>query len=156
MDEIRKLRDQHCVLSCPPRMRLTPPCESEYSSGGYIIGHSRRAEVKRHVSVERAAFWHCTFNRLHGQLRIGQFSATIILIMSTHLPTHGAWHGNWCWLKVVPLLDADGHRVLGPDLPEHGDDRTATKTVTLTKLVTVPVAASTKLEKSKNDCGGVL
>jgi hypothetical protein len=77
--------------------------------------------------VERAGFWHCTFNRLHGQLRIGQFSATIILIMSTHLPTYGAWHGNWCWLKVVPALDADGHRVLGLDLPEHGDDRTATK-----------------------------
>jgi pimeloyl-ACP methyl ester carboxylesterase len=39
--------------------------------------------------------------------------ATIILI-------HGSWHGAWCWHKVTPLLEAQGHRVLVPDLPAHG------------------------------------
>jgi hypothetical protein len=51
--------------------------------------------------------------------------------MSTYLLIHGAWHGGWCWRKVVPLLEAKGHKVLAPDLPGHGDDRTATATVTL-------------------------
>ena len=51
--------------------------------------------------------------------------------MSTYLLIHGAWHGGWCWRKVVPLLEAKGHKVLAPDLPGHGDDRTATASVTL-------------------------
>jgi len=51
--------------------------------------------------------------------------------MSTCLLIHGAWHGGWCWRKVVPLLEAKGHRVLAPDLPGHGDDKTASVTVTL-------------------------
>jgi pimeloyl-ACP methyl ester carboxylesterase len=28
---------------------------------------------------------------------------------------HGAWHGAWCWHKLVPLLDAAGARVFTPD-----------------------------------------
>jgi pimeloyl-ACP methyl ester carboxylesterase len=51
--------------------------------------------------------------------------------MSTYLLIHGAWHGGWCWRKVVPLLEAKGHRVFAPDLPGHGDDRTATASITL-------------------------
>ncbi len=51
--------------------------------------------------------------------------------MSTYLLIHGAWHGGWCWRKVVPLLEARGHRVLTPDLPGQGDDGTATAAVTL-------------------------
>jgi pimeloyl-ACP methyl ester carboxylesterase len=51
--------------------------------------------------------------------------------MSTYLLIHGAWHGGWCWRKVVPLLQAKGHTVLAPDLPGHGDDKTPTATVTL-------------------------
>jgi pimeloyl-ACP methyl ester carboxylesterase len=51
--------------------------------------------------------------------------------MSTYLLIHGAWHGGWCWRKVVPLLEAKGHKAVAPDLPGHGDDLTATATVTL-------------------------
>jgi len=51
--------------------------------------------------------------------------------MATYLLIHGAWHGGWCWRKVVPLLEARGHRVLAPDLPGHGDDKTAAVSVTL-------------------------
>jgi len=51
--------------------------------------------------------------------------------MSTYLLIHGAWHGGWCWRKVIPLLEAKGHKVLAPDLPGHGDDRTSTASVTL-------------------------
>ena len=51
--------------------------------------------------------------------------------MSTYLLIHGAWHGGWCWRKVVPLLEAQGHRALAPDLPGHGDDKTPVPAVTL-------------------------
>ncbi len=37
---------------------------------------------------------------------------------------HGAWHGAWCWEKVVPLLTAAGHAVHSPDLPGLGEDNT--------------------------------
>jgi pimeloyl-ACP methyl ester carboxylesterase len=51
--------------------------------------------------------------------------------MSTFLLVHGAWHGGWCWFKVAPLLEARGHRVLAPDLPSHGIDRTPIGAVSL-------------------------
>ena len=39
-----------------------------------------------------------------------QPSPTFVLI-------HGAWHGAWCWTRVEPLLQAQGHRVQVPTLP---------------------------------------
>lgn len=51
--------------------------------------------------------------------------------MSTYVLVHGAWHGAWCWKKIIPVLEAAGHRVLAPDLPGHGNDLTpATKITT--------------------------
>jgi len=44
--------------------------------------------------------------------------------MSTYVMVHGAWHGAWCWYKVVPLLQRAGHIVITPDLPSLGRDRT--------------------------------
>lgn len=32
---------------------------------------------------------------------------------------HGAWHGNWCWKYVTPLLTQQGHEVIAPNLPGH-------------------------------------
>lgn len=32
----------------------------------------------------------------------------------------GAWHGAWCWHKLIPLLERSGARVLAPDLPLAG------------------------------------
>jgi pimeloyl-ACP methyl ester carboxylesterase len=43
----------------------------------------------------------------------------------------GAWHGAWCWVKVRPLLEAQGHRVLTPELPGTGGDATDPAAVTL-------------------------
>jgi pimeloyl-ACP methyl ester carboxylesterase len=51
--------------------------------------------------------------------------------MSTFLLIHGAWHGAWCWYKVVPRLEKLGHTVLAPDLPAMGRDRTAVNRVSL-------------------------
>ena len=55
--------------------------------------------------------------------------------MSTYILIHGAWHGGWCWDKVVPLLEAAGHRALAPDLPGHGQDPTPTAEITLQRYV---------------------
>ena len=51
--------------------------------------------------------------------------------MSAYLLIHGAWHGGWCWRKVIPLLEAKGHKAMAPDLPGHGDDKTPTTNVSL-------------------------
>ncbi len=51
--------------------------------------------------------------------------------MATYVLIHGAWHGAWCWDKVVSLLKMKGHRVEAPDLPGHGKDRTPIGEVSL-------------------------
>ena len=37
--------------------------------------------------------------------------------MAVYILIHGAWHGGWCWERVVPLLAAAGHEIIAPDLP---------------------------------------
>ena len=51
--------------------------------------------------------------------------------MSTFVLVAGAWHGAWCWRKIAPLLEAQGHRVRTPELPATGADRTDPHEVTL-------------------------
>lgn len=51
--------------------------------------------------------------------------------MSTIILIHGAWHGAWCWQRLTPLLEANGARVLAPDLPSMGADTTPAANVTL-------------------------
>lgn len=43
----------------------------------------------------------------------------------------GAWHGAWCWSRLVPLLESAGHRVLTPELPGTGGDATDSARITL-------------------------
>ena len=50
--------------------------------------------------------------------------------MSTFVLVHGAWHGGWCWHKVVARLEAAGHRAIAPDLPSLGADKTPIRDVT--------------------------
>ncbi|WP_055589130.1 alpha/beta fold hydrolase [Peterkaempfera griseoplana] len=40
----------------------------------------------------------------------------------TILLVHGAWHGAWCWEKLVPELTALGWRVATVDLPSSSPD----------------------------------
>jgi pimeloyl-ACP methyl ester carboxylesterase len=51
--------------------------------------------------------------------------------MATFVLIHGAWHGGWCWERIVPLLEAKGHKVLAPDLPGMGSDPTPLKDVSV-------------------------
>src|SRR3712207_5745958 len=41
--------------------------------------------------------------------------------MTTYVLVHGAWHGGWCWKKVVPLLRTAGHEVYTPTLTGLGE-----------------------------------
>ena len=51
--------------------------------------------------------------------------------MKTYVLIHGAMHGGWCWAKVTPLLEQAGHKVIAPDLPAHGQDKTPLAEVNL-------------------------
>jgi pimeloyl-ACP methyl ester carboxylesterase len=54
-----------------------------------------------------------------------------VTAVSTYVLVHGAWHGAWCWEKLVPLLEEQGHKVYTVDLPSHGADKTPVGQVTL-------------------------
>ncbi len=60
--------------------------------------------------------------------------------MSTFVLIHGAWHGGWCWSKVAPLLRQNGHTVVAPDLPGHGEDKTPVTEITLKRYTDYVVA----------------
>lgn len=49
--------------------------------------------------------------------------------MSTFILIHGAWHGAWCWYKLVPKLEKRGHQAISIELPAHGIDRTPIKEI---------------------------
>lgn len=51
--------------------------------------------------------------------------------MAHFVLVHGAWHGAWCWRKLVPELEKLGHTAAPIDLPGLGDDRTPASGVTL-------------------------
>src|SRR5579862_34161 len=51
--------------------------------------------------------------------------------MASYVLVHGAWHGAWCWDKLVPLLEAEGHDVVAVDLPGHGENPAAAADMTL-------------------------
>jgi len=55
--------------------------------------------------------------------------------MATIVLVHGHMHGAWCWEKVVPLLEAKGHKVVAFDLPARGADTTAHDTASLELFV---------------------
>lgn len=40
--------------------------------------------------------------------------------MATFVLVHGAFHGGWCWYRMIVELEARGHTVIAPDLPGHG------------------------------------
>lgn len=61
--------------------------------------------------------------------------------MSTFVLVHGAWHGAWCWERLMPELAARGHRTVTMDLPV--DDAAATFTTYADAVVAAMDAAGT-------------
>lgn len=64
--------------------------------------------------------------------------------MTDFVLVHGAWHGGWCWDKVVTLLKNAGHNALAPDLPAHGASSEAIDGITLAAYVESIVAVINK------------
>src|SRR5215510_82089 len=56
-------------------------------------------------------------------------------IDKTYILIHGAWHGAWCWYKVVPVMKKKGCKVVAIDLPGHGKDTTNPEQVTFKMYV---------------------
>jgi pimeloyl-ACP methyl ester carboxylesterase len=55
--------------------------------------------------------------------------------MRTFILIHGSWHSAWNWHKVVPLLEAAGHRAIAIDLPGMGRDKTPIEKVNMHSTV---------------------
>ncbi len=55
--------------------------------------------------------------------------------MKTFILIHGSWHSAWNWHLVIPILEKKGHRVLTPDLPGMGRDKTPIQEVTMASAV---------------------
>jgi pimeloyl-ACP methyl ester carboxylesterase len=52
--------------------------------------------------------------------------------MATIVLVHGAWQGAWCWERLQPILEGQGHKVITPTLAGSGDraqELTATTTL---------------------------
>jgi pimeloyl-ACP methyl ester carboxylesterase len=79
--------------------------------------------------------------------------------MASFVLVHGAWHGGWCWDKVVPLLEAEGHSVTAVDLPGHGDNAADVADMTLDsyarEIVAHVEAADTPVILAGHSMGGL-
>ena len=42
--------------------------------------------------------------------------------MSIYILVHGAYHGGWCYERIMPLLETAGHTAIAVDLPGHGNN----------------------------------
>lgn len=76
---------------------------------------------------------------------VGPFTRPAAATRRTRQPkhfvlVHGAWHGAWCWYKIVAGLEDAGHRVTALDLPSGGIDDTPAASVTLQAQVDRVVA----------------
>ena len=55
--------------------------------------------------------------------------------MKTFILIHGSWHSAWNWHKIIPILERKGHKVIAPDLPGMGKDKTPIKEVKMKSTV---------------------
>lgn len=59
----------------------------------------------------------------------------------------GSFHAAWCWYKMQPLLNKDGHTSEAVDLPAHGMDQTPIPQVTLDMYVDAVCKVLDKYDK---------
>lgn len=55
--------------------------------------------------------------------------------MSVFVLIHGAFHGRWCFRRLVPALESQGHEVITLDLPGHGECPRDPRSVTMDDYV---------------------
>lgn len=64
-----------------------------------------------------------------------QFNKNNMDKKETYVLVHAAWLGGWQWENVSKTLKENGHKVLTPDLPGHGSDKTAPENITMDDYV---------------------
>lgn len=64
----------------------------------------------------------------------------------TYILVHGGWQGAWCWNKIIPLLETNGHKAIAFDLPGHGSDKIPAENVTLADYVRKVVEVSNEVK----------
>lgn len=64
-----------------------------------------------------------------------QFNTNDMNNKETYVLVHSAWLGGWQWENVAKTLKDNGHTVLTPDLPGHGQDKTAPVDITMEDYV---------------------
>ncbi|MDB5643351.1 MAG: esterase [Hyphomicrobiales bacterium] len=70
----------------------------------------------------------------------------------TFLFVHGAYHGGWCWQRVVAILERQGHKVYAPSLTGNGDRvHLLSKDLTLDTQI-ADIVNLAKWEDMKNIC----
>lgn len=67
--------------------------------------------------------------------------------MATFVLVHGSFHAAWNWHRLVPLLEAAGHRALPIDLPGHGRDRTPVAQITLASCAAAVLRAMDRADE---------
>lgn len=55
--------------------------------------------------------------------------------MKNFLLIHGSWHGAWCWYKIAPRLEAEGHSISMVNLPARGTNPVRPIFVSLESMV---------------------
>jgi pimeloyl-ACP methyl ester carboxylesterase len=79
--------------------------------------------------------------------------------MATFVLVHGAFHGAWCWFKLIPELEQRGQRAVALDLPGGGDDPAPVASVTLDdcvkRIVDVVSAEAERVFLVAHSLGGV-
>ncbi|TNE55533.1 MAG: alpha/beta fold hydrolase [Bacteroidetes bacterium] len=56
-------------------------------------------------------------------------------VEKTYVLVHGAYHGKWCWDKLIPRLEQFGHKAVAIDLPGMGADSTPISSITFADYV---------------------
>src|SRR5262249_20721755 len=70
----------------------------------------------------------------------------------TFVLIHGAYHGGWCWRKVVDILEERGHQVYAPSLTGLADrSHLLSMSLTLDTHIT-DIANLFKWEEIRNAC----
>jgi len=65
----------------------------------------------------------------------------------TYILVHSAWLGGWQWGSVAKTLEESGHKVLTPDLPGHGNDKTSPANITMDNYVKTLIDILDKQDK---------
>src|SRR3954463_14174121 len=74
------------------------------------------------LTLARVQNWYRGLNSLSLIHRIGEppppaADHSYARTMATFVLVHGAWHGGWCWERLMPERAAAGHESIVMDLP---------------------------------------